>query len=116
MRGAEYQRGWRAKVEEGGVELTVEARHSTRRRMPRGHEIARQMSRGRPVEMVEDPVYEWMAWGAGAQVMPIREMPGNRFCVGGYRQIYASVIEAAKGYAGMISARRSSEEATGPKM
>lgn len=96
--GPEHARGWRQAIEIEGLRYVVESRHTTRRRVARGHEIARQVMTGRPVGMVDEPVHAWVVYGPGMQAMPIRETSPGRFCVGADRNVHAGLLAAAEAH------------------
>ena len=95
--GEEYAFGWRKDIEVDGHRATVMASHSRRQRVPRGHEMVRQMSRGHPVSMVDEVTYEWRLVGDGMRQAVIRQNPNGSFSVD-WRHAgrAATVVEAAR--------------------
>ena len=96
--GPEYMPGWQHTLDIEGREVTVTARHANVSRMPRGHEIARMASRGRPFSMVSESQHSWMVHGQGIQSATIRENPNGTFSVGAFHPVYRSVVEAAESW------------------
>ena len=94
MTGPEFQPGWRDEFVERGRIIRIEARHYPHKRLPRGHEIARQMARRGMVQMVEDPIFEWTLIVGRGRRHTIRHLPGG-FQVAGDRQVYRTLREAA---------------------
>lgn len=96
--GPEYRMGWRDSFEVGGVRVELHARHYTRRRMPRGHEMARQAARGLPLTLVEETDHEWSLICAGRHAGTIRRTPGgtwelgHRFYRGSLREAVAEMV------------------------
>ena len=77
--GREHGRCWRESFEIDGETFTVEARHHVRRRMPRGHELARQAMSGRPHSMVEETDHEWAVVGGDRLLGTLRQLPSGSF-------------------------------------
>ena len=94
MTGPEFRPGWRDCFVADGVTIQIEARHYPRKRLPRGHEIARQMARRGRVEMVADPVHEWLLIIGRGRIHTIRHTPGG-FQVAGDWKVYRTIREAA---------------------
>ena len=94
MTGPEFQPGWRDEFVERGWIIRIEARHHQRKRLPRGHEIARQMARRGIMQMVEDPIYEWVLIIGRGRIHAIRHTPGG-FQVAGDYKVFRTIREAA---------------------
>ena len=80
--GPEHEFGWRGRYDVDGVVVEVLANHHRRSRVPRGHEIARQMSRG-GMRMVDEVTHEWRAVMPGHRPAVIRPTPSGNFTVDG---------------------------------
>lgn len=93
-RGPEHQRGWRETIEVDGHEVVVMARHHTRGRPPRGHEIARQAAGG-GYRMVEETTFEWTAAAGTRNLGVIRENMNGTFSVGAFHAAHRTVQAAA---------------------
>lgn len=93
--GPEYVPGWSGRFAVGDVTVVVFARHSTRHRLPRGHELMRQQARGRPA-LVPETTHEWMVSVPGRPAMSVRPLPSGRFTLGGGRETFASLRDAAE--------------------
>lgn len=118
--GPEHRHGWRDRFEVDGVQVEVLARHSRSTRPPRGHEIVRQMTRGRPPGLVEETRHEWAVLPRGGRTATVRQWPSGLFAVGGARDGHATLRQAAESHARAEAAiraraaeRRSAEEAVG---
>ena len=80
--GPEHGFGWRERFDVDGVVVEVLANHHKRSRIPRGHEIARQMARG-GMQMVDEVSHEWRAIMSGHRPVVIRPTPSGNFTVDG---------------------------------
>jgi len=101
--GPEFNNGWAQAFEHDGIKLRIVARHYNRKRMPRGNEMVKAMARGRPLEMIPDPIYEWALLQDRRQARTIRLCPNGRFELADKHQYFdslaqlaASVAEAAR--------------------
>jgi hypothetical protein len=95
--GPEHQFGWRRQIEVDGVAVGIEARHVRRRRVPRGHEISRQLMRGQPLSLVEEVTHEWAVLRRGRAVCTLRQNPNGTFSCGAYHQVWRTLEAAAEG-------------------
>lgn len=50
---------YRDRFRASDVNIEIQADHARRRRVPRGHELVRQIMRGQPLQMVEDVERSW---------------------------------------------------------
>lgn len=117
--GAEHRHGWHTTFELEGARVEIIARHTTQRRLPRGHEIARQMSRGRPMGMVEQTNYEWLVLCNRRQLCNLRQNPNGSFFYGrlnfGPRGIEEAAAEAVRALVLRPKAKRDTEEPSPPR-
>ena len=95
--GPESRDGWRAEVDVDGTKVTVEARHSTRRRLARSaSEISRNAARGRhPMSQVEDRTLEWAVSAKGRHVATLRLEPSGTVTSGNRRYPRMGIEDAA---------------------
>jgi hypothetical protein len=105
-RGPEYERAWRARYETEAGTVSVEARHYPRTRLPRGHEYAQQMSRGRPMTMVEDPVHEWSMRLDRMPPVTVRATPDGRFHTNGIHCPHHGMEDLAKAWGAQVARGR----------
>ncbi len=103
--------GERKRIEADGLTATLELSVTASRRMPRGHEFARQAARGRPYSMVEEEHREWRLHGPGIQPAVIRENPNGTFSVGAYHHVERSPEAAAAWWLGRLARSRRTEPA-----
>ena len=95
VQGREHVRGWREAFEVDGEPFVVEARHHVHRRLPGGHEIARQRMAGKPCSMVEVTSHEWAVTSGRRMVGTLRQHPSGIFHDGRRDYRGSTVAEAA---------------------
>lgn len=93
--GPEYYAGYRERLTIDGVAVLVEARHYCRKRLPRGHEIARQMMQRGNVEMMDDVTYEWRMI-FGRQNLVVRRVPAGFQVGNNHRVVFRTMREAVE--------------------
>lgn len=103
--------GWQKTFEVDGREFVIRANHNRRNRVPRPHEVVRQMSRGRPMSLVEEWTYEWYVGGQGIRTATLRENVNGTFSVGGHHPVYRTLDEAAMAWVKRQLPRPQPEEA-----
>jgi hypothetical protein len=79
--GPEFQNGWFKEIrhERLGYCL-IRADHHSRSRVPRGHEIVRQLSRGRhPLELIREVDFRWTVFVQRRRIADIFRVPSGLF-------------------------------------
>ncbi len=99
MNGNPKDPGFRQTTVIDGHEITITARHTRARRMPRPHQMVQQMSRGRPVSMVEEVHYEWTISAPNGQTGVLKPNPNGTYYLSSSRQSYRTFNDAAAAYA-----------------
>lgn len=96
--GPEHRQGWRKYGDVEGVSYLVEAQHRSVSRIPKPHEMARQMSRGVPAgAMVQDVNHEWSVVANSRRICTLRQEPSGNFSAGSLTFPRMDIMEAAAG-------------------
>lgn len=95
--GPEHIQGWRTQIEIDGVKVDVVAAHHTRKRLPRGHEIARQYGRRGSYSLVDETTHEWRVI-ASRDLRPAtcRQNPSGTFVINGQHVRSTKILEAVE--------------------
>lgn len=80
--GPEYQSGWSERRSDEGSVVEIISRHHRQNRIPNSGELSRQISRGRPFQLVERVTHEWIVLRDGRNLGTLRENPNGTFSVG----------------------------------
>lgn len=94
--GPEHAMNWRAEFTVEGQLITVHAKHSVVRRMPRGHELVR-IARGQGHRMVDHIDYAWVvAHGGRRPLCTLTQFDNGDYRAGGVAFPGLSILDAAR--------------------
>jgi hypothetical protein len=83
--GPEMRRGWRTTIEIEERRFEIWSDHHSTKRMPRGHEIARQAVRGRPLGIIDVQVLQWGISDGRRRVCTLELNPNGSIRAGTYQ-------------------------------